>query len=192
MSPFLPGLCCKPGKPFPKPGACRILAPAPGTAINSFSSAGSLLGGKSPTRVRELAPGEVTDISVELSAPGYQGDYAGVWRLQTEKGSLFGPEFSFSIRIPQPTPTRTQTPSPSATFTPTLTYTHTPDPTRPAHRPAAIPNRHTHPLAAWLRTPEAKAVAHASDLDTRAYTELYFQFRLSKPCAPGSLSSGKL
>jgi hypothetical protein len=125
-----PGTVLQAGQTFSKTWRVQNSGACPWNGYQLVFIRGSLLGGKSPTRVRELAPGEVTDISVELSAPGYQGDYAGVWRLQTEKGSLFGPEFSFSIRIPQPTPTRTQTPSPSATFTPTLTYTHTPDPTR--------------------------------------------------------------
>ena len=136
-----PGTELKPGQAFTKTWRVQNTGSCAWSSFQLVFIRGNLLGGKSPTRVSNLAPGEAVNISVELSAPRYQGDYSGVWRLQTDKGVLFGPELSFSIRIPQPTPTRTLTPSPSATWTPTFTpsQTVTPTPT-PTPSPSPTPS----------------------------------------------------
>lgn len=136
-----PGTVLEPGQLFTKTWRVQNTGTCAWSGYQLVFIGGSLLGGKSPTRVSDLAPGAAINISVELSAPRYQGDYAGVWRLQTDKGVIFGPELSFSIRIPQPTPTRTLTPTASATWTLTHTPSQTATPTRtPTPSPSPTPS----------------------------------------------------
>ncbi|MEL7645475.1 MAG: NBR1-Ig-like domain-containing protein [Anaerolineaceae bacterium] len=136
-----PGTVLEPGQSFTKTWRVQNTGSCAWSGYQLVFISGSLLGGKSPTRVSDLAPGAAVNISLELSAPRYQGDYAGTWRLQTDEGEIFGPEFSYSIRIPQPTPTRTLTPTLTATWTPTLTPTPTPPPTStPTPFPSPTPS----------------------------------------------------
>ncbi|HNW95822.1 MAG TPA: NBR1-Ig-like domain-containing protein [Anaerolineaceae bacterium] len=136
-----PGTLLEPGQSFTKTWRVQNTGTCAWSGYQLVFISGSLLGGKSPTRVSDLAPGAAVNLSLELSAPRYQGDYAGTWRLQTDQGVIFGPELSFSIRIPQPTPTRTLTPTASATWTPTLTPTPTPTPTNtPTPSPSPTPS----------------------------------------------------
>lgn len=136
-----PGTVLEPGQAFTKTWRVQNTGSCAWSGYQLVFIGGNLLGGKSPTRVSDLPPGAAINISVELSAPRYQGDYSGVWRLQTNEGALFGPELSFSIHIPQPTPTRTLTPTASATWTPTFTLTQTPTPTgTPTPTPSPTPS----------------------------------------------------
>ncbi|MDD2521795.1 MAG: NBR1-Ig-like domain-containing protein [Anaerolineaceae bacterium] len=105
---------------------------------------GNRMGGNSPSPIRKIQPGELFDLSLEMTAPSYHGFYEGIWQIQAENGSLIGPELKVVLGIPTPTPTQTQTntatptatPSPTATatstptFTPTSTKTKTPTPTK--------------------------------------------------------------
>ncbi len=104
---------------------------------------GSLMGGNSPSLLRTVKAGEVIDIALELVAPSFPpGEYTGVWKIQTDKGTLLNTELMYRIIIPAPTatpsPTATQTPTPptptftptaTATLVPTATHTATPQPT---------------------------------------------------------------
>ncbi|MBN2677664.1 MAG: hypothetical protein JXR32_06320 [Anaerolineaceae bacterium] len=56
----------------------------------TFSS-GEIMGGKSPiTLGRELAPGDIMEISANLVAPSTSGVYSGHWMLQNSTGDSFG------------------------------------------------------------------------------------------------------
>ena len=59
---------------------------------------GSLMGGNSPTLVPKVLAGGMLDISLELFAPSFQGDYTGYWQIQAESGALIGPELYYRIR----------------------------------------------------------------------------------------------
>ena len=93
---------------------------------------GSRMGGNSPSPLNKIQPGEVFDISLELTAPSYHGSYEGVWQIQAEKGSLIGPELKVIVGIPTPTQTSTQTPTQTPSPTPTSTQTPTPTATMTA------------------------------------------------------------
>ena len=135
-----PGTVLEPGQSFTKTWRVQNTGSCSWNAYQLVFINGNLLGGKSPARISDLAPGGVFNISVDLIAPRYQGDYSGVWRLQTDKGILFGPELNFSIRIPQPTATKSLTPTASATPTPTVTPTQTLTPTQtPTQTPTPTP-----------------------------------------------------
>ena len=131
---------------------------------------GNRMAGNSPTKLRNIAAGEVFDLSLELIAPSYPGIYEGVWQIQSDKGVLFGPELIVSVGILKPTdepkPTETMTPSPTLTptltntaiptatpiLTPTSTNTVTPPPTYPPEfTPSDTPE--STPIAILSETP---------------------------------------
>jgi len=87
---------------------------------------GNRMGGNSPSLLRSIQAGELFDLSLELVAPSYHGSYEGVWQIQSDKGSLIGPELKVIVGIPNPTPSPTQTPTATSTSTPTPTATATP------------------------------------------------------------------
>lgn len=98
---------------------------------------GSLMGGNSPNALRNINAGEVVDIGLELSAPRFPGEYTGIWKIQTDKGSLLDAELKYRIIIPGPT----ATPSPTATQTNTTTPTNTPTQT-----PTLVPTATNTPM----------------------------------------------
>jgi hypothetical protein len=54
-------------------------------------SGGELMAGKSPLTIgRQLAPGDVMEISANLVTPGTSGLYSGYWMLQNSSGNTFG------------------------------------------------------------------------------------------------------
>ena len=121
---------------------------------------GSLLGGNSPTLLPKVSPGSSLDLSLELFAPSYQGEYSGYWQIQTEKGSLIGPELHYSIRIPGPTATNTATAAPTKTATPTQTPTPTATATAtqaPTSTSTATPTKTEAPTATLTQTATAIA-----------------------------------
>lgn len=111
---------------------------------------GGLLGGNSPSLLPKVSAGSTLDISLELFAPSYQGEYSGYWQIQSDKGSLIGPELHYTIRIPAPTATNTATAT--ATATPTATATATPSLTATATFTAT-------PTATATATPSPTATA---------------------------------
>ncbi len=67
-----------------------------------------------------VAPGEETDLSLNLVAPLVSGDYQGFWSLRAGNGLLFGERLSIGIRVEAaatPTPQPTSPPSPDVSFT---------------------------------------------------------------------------
>ena len=50
------------------------------------------------------APGEVQDVSIELTAPLIPGSYRSSWRVKNPQGQFFGDEFYTLIQVPSVTP----------------------------------------------------------------------------------------
>jgi len=119
---------------------------------------GNRMGGNSPSSIRNIQAGEVFDLSLELTAPSYHGFYEGVWQIQSEKGSLIGPELKVIVGIPTPTPSPTATPTATATSTATATATPTQTPTAtatatPTRTPTASPTASSTPTSTPTQTP---------------------------------------
>ena len=54
--------------------------------------------------VAEVAPGEITDITVNLTAPLSPGKYLSTWRMCNPQGQNFGHEYFALIRVPTTQP----------------------------------------------------------------------------------------
>ncbi|MFZ3070812.1 MAG: NBR1-Ig-like domain-containing protein, partial [Anaerolineaceae bacterium] len=138
-----PGMLLEPGASFIKTwqvensGSCRW------EDYRLVFLNGNLLGGTSPTSIALVEPGATVELSLSLLAPGYQGTYEGIWRIQAANGRLFGPDLIYQIRIPQPTPTRTATLTPTSTPTSTFTPTRTATPTTTPIRTATPTPKHS-------------------------------------------------
>ncbi|HQC64537.1 MAG TPA: NBR1-Ig-like domain-containing protein [Anaerolineaceae bacterium] len=136
---------------------------------------GSLMGGNSPSLLRTVKAGEVIDIALELVAPSFPGEYTGIWKIQTDKGTLLNTELMYRIIIPAPTatpsPTATQTPTPTPTFTPTATATLVPTathtatpPIKPSQTPPPTPEPPTGPYTLIAMNPQDIARGEAFEL----------------------------
>ena len=125
------GTILKPGQQFTKTWRVQNNGSCDWENYKLVFVRGSLMGGNSPTLLPMVSSGNTLDISLELFAPSYQGEYSGFWQIQSDQGSLIGPELHYTIRIPGPTATNTATatatatPTATATATPTSTYTPT-------------------------------------------------------------------
>ncbi len=95
---------------------------------------------------REVEPGGVIDLAVEMTAPTQPGTYQGFWKLRSPEGEFFGigpqGDQSFWVKIVVPAASSTEapeTPTPVAeateTATPSVTPTPTPSPTGPTPTP---------------------------------------------------------
>ncbi len=86
---------------------------------------GSDMDGDSPTylTVDAVPPGNVVDISVEMTSPDTTGKYTGYWRMQNADGVVFGDTFYVEIEVVRPGESKTPTPTTAdtATITPTGT-----------------------------------------------------------------------
>ena len=100
---------------------------------------GSLMGGNSPSALRTVKSGEIIDIAIELIAPNYPGGYNGLWKIQTDTGSLLETELRFNIVIPTPTPTASPTATKKPTSTPQPTKTPTATAVPPTSTSTSIP-----------------------------------------------------
>jgi len=105
------------------------------TAYALVYSSGPQMGGPAAVNLPgNVAPGQVVDLSVSLTAPSAAGHYRGNWMLQNPSGVKFGlgaqatTPFYVDINVVTPTLTSTPTltPTPTPTFTPTPTQTPTP------------------------------------------------------------------
>ena len=124
---------------------------------------GSLMGGNSPTLLPKVLAGGTLDISLELFAPSFQGDYTGYWQIQAESGALIGPELYYRIRIPSPTPTNTATGTATSTVTPTSTATPTRTPTQTATSTVTVTQTSTAtPTSTPTFTPTSTATSAGS------------------------------
>lgn len=148
------GTILKPGQQFTKSWRVQNNGSCDWENYRLVFVRGSLLGGNSPSLLPKVSSGNSLDISLELFAPSYQGEYTGYWQIQSDKGSLIGPEMHYTIRIPGPTATNTATATatatPTPTFTPTATATATPTVTPTA---TATATRTVTPTATATATP---------------------------------------
>lgn len=62
------------------PEGCRLM----------FVSGELMDGPRAGLPVQSIAPGELVDVTVELTAPAARGRYVGYWRMQTSNGEWFG------------------------------------------------------------------------------------------------------
>ena len=169
------GTILKPGQQFTKTWRVQNNGTCDWENYKLVFVRGSLLGGNSPSLLPKVSAGSTLDISLELFAPSYQGEYSGYWQIQSDKGSLIGPELHYTIRIPGPTathtatatatatPTRTPTPTATATYTPTATSTATATPTPTVTATATVTSTIT---ATATQTPTATATATATATPT--------------------------
>lgn len=113
-----------PGTPFQKTwrvqnnGTCTwttgyVLTPVGGNVAQATM-------GGAPTPIQApVAPGQTTDITVNLVAPLLPGVYQGFWSMRGPGGLLFGDRLWVGITVPtQPTPT----PPPTATVSPSIEF----------------------------------------------------------------------
>ncbi len=64
-----------------------------------FSSGSQLSGPAAVNLPRNVAPGEMVDISVNLTAPTSSGTFRGYWMLQTDSGQVFGVGSSCNVAV---------------------------------------------------------------------------------------------
>jgi hypothetical protein len=69
-----------------------------------FSSGDSMNGPATQALTGNVNPGQTVDISVELTAPGTDGNYKGYWKLRNAAGVHFT-QFYVDIKVKTPTPT---------------------------------------------------------------------------------------
>ena len=105
-----------------------------GSGYQLVFQSGDQMQAPSTVAVPHAGPGEVVDISVNLTAPGEGGDYRGNWRLRNPQGTYFGDELWVQITVPDQTdpPSPDQSPielactncpavvAPGETFRPTI------------------------------------------------------------------------
>lgn len=167
------GTTLKPGQQFTKTWRVQNNGTCDWENYKLVFVRGNLMGGKSPSLLPKVSSGSTLDISLELFAPNYQGEYSGYWQIQSDKNSLIGPELHYTIRIPGPTPTNTATPTP--TFTPTFTPTATATATQTSTPTAtATPTQTVTPTATSTASPTitttSTATAPATPTSTPAAT----------------------
>ena len=78
------------------------------------------MGGRAVPLSGTVAPGQTTDITVDLVAPLAPGIYQGFWSMRAPTGLLFGERIWVGIEVaelPTPTPPPTAIPLPGVTFT---------------------------------------------------------------------------
>jgi hypothetical protein len=69
-----------------------------------FGNGDSMSGPATQALVGNVNPGQTVDISVNLTAPGTDGNYRGNWKLRNASGVLFS-QFYVDIKVKTPTPT---------------------------------------------------------------------------------------
>ena len=60
---------------------------------------GDQMGAPSSINVSNTSPGQIVDLSVNITTPSTPGNYAGYWRLRNSQGTYFGPEIWVKITI---------------------------------------------------------------------------------------------
>ena len=99
----------------------------------AFSS-GDIMDGATPQvlGVESVAPGNIVEISIEMTAPDSNGEYTGYWRMENADGTAFGDAFYVEIAVTDTedpiTPTHTNVPVDTETPTPTVEDTPTAEP----------------------------------------------------------------
>lgn len=59
------------------------------------------LGAQSPSSIPQIAPGQTSNISVNMIAPQQPGSYRSVWQLRAPNGYTFGQQMDAVINVPQ-------------------------------------------------------------------------------------------
>ena len=77
-----------------------------------FSSGDSMSGPATQALTGNVNPGQTMDISVDLTAPGTDGNYKGYWKIRNAAGVHFA-QFYVDIKVKSPTPTPTNTQPPA-------------------------------------------------------------------------------
>lgn len=82
-----------------------------GGGYNAILVAGESFGAASPQPIPAANPGDIINISINMSAPTSPGQYTSVWQLQASNGVPFGTRFDAVITVPgaptaPPPPTR--------------------------------------------------------------------------------------
>ncbi len=76
---------------------------------------GDSLGSTGPqTLDKVVAPGETTDITVQMTAPTQDGRYTSWWQMRDDSGHPIGDSFYARILVRKPRPTPTSTPEPKS------------------------------------------------------------------------------
>ncbi len=105
---------------------------------------GDILHDNTTNRLRRgiIKPGQTIEFFLDFTAPTAPGTYTSIWRLMTDTGTLFGPDFTSRIvvsgnrHISTATPALSQTP----TITPTLVLpTEIPASPTPTSTPSGTP-----------------------------------------------------
>lgn len=124
------GTIMEPGKTFTKTWRVKNVGSCTWNAnYQLIFDTGEPMGGPAsqPVTSGVVAPGQVLDISVNLTAPSKPGNYRGYWRIRNPSSVLMpmlnghaGTSFFVDINVVAPTntPTPSSTPSPTPTTTP--------------------------------------------------------------------------
>lgn len=101
------------GQPFEKTWRMRNsgTCPWPGGVALVFKG-GTRMAYVSSAPVAALAPGEVADVHVNMSAPQPGGMYWSVWQMRTPAGQWFGDRITVVINVPTPIPPPMPPPAP--------------------------------------------------------------------------------
>jgi polar amino acid transport system substrate-binding protein len=86
----------------------------------SGNTPGAQMGGQPTPLTESVAPGETTDVGVDLVASIKPGVYLAWWQMENGDAQAFGERLPVAIEVPAaptPTPAPTQTPSPGIIFT---------------------------------------------------------------------------
>ena len=84
---------------------------------------GDKMGAPDSQAVVPTSPGGTADVTVTMYAPGSPGVYQGVWRMVTNQGQVFGPNFTILIQVKSPSVTATHTATSSALPAPLVELT---------------------------------------------------------------------
>lgn len=100
------GTTLKPNEAFTKTWRLKNVGTCSWTTSYAvvFSDGNSMSGPSTQALAGNVNPGQTVDISVNLTAPGTDGNYKGNWKLRNAAGVLFT-NFYIDIKVKTPTPT---------------------------------------------------------------------------------------
>ncbi len=100
------GTVIAPNSPFVKTWAVQNSGTCAWSAgFNLVFISGARMAAPSPSPISPTAPGQTTNLSLNMISPSAPGTYQGVWQLQAPNGALFGTRIDVVIVVPGgPTP----------------------------------------------------------------------------------------
>jgi len=117
----------KPGQPFDKTWTFQNVGTCTWTeGYSIIFSNGDLMNGATRFIGQSVAPQQMVDVTVKLTAPIKPGTYNGIWRLANSKGDPFGQISSVVIIVAEGGAAATATPEIAVTADPTASGTPTP------------------------------------------------------------------